>query len=255
MDKSEAEAKQLQNERDEITDALNVKVQEYDLARAEWEQEKTVLEMHLASFRDGPSQPPDWELEKKDLEVRLVEVTEERDQLDRDKRYAENEVETWKEQYRKAFMHSQELRHEAKDAKTEISRVREEKAIVASQTMGAVRLVTAKYEAVVEKLKTELAKAESLYKVLQEKDEQTGDNTRRHAASAIRLQDEIHRLREELASDVVKETAPAAEPKRGKHSFLVDGFSAKMPTGGWYECQIVVNGVECHQGFDSPQVS
>lgn len=238
-------------------EALNVKVEEYDLARVEWEQEKATLEAHLVSCRDGPSQPPPpagWELEKNELVDRLTEMTEERDQLDKERRYAENEVETWKEQYRKEFMHSQELRQEAKDAKTETSRIQEEKAVIASQTKEAVRLVTAKYEAVIERLKTELAKAESLYKVLQEKDEQTGDNTRRRAASAIRLQDEVRRLREELAPDVVENAAPAAELKRGKPSFIVNRSTAKTSTKWRYPCHLHVDGARCGRGFDSLQV-
>jgi len=133
-------------------------------------------------------------------------------------------------------MHSQELRQEAKDAKTETSRIQEEKVIVTSQTTEAVRLITVKYEAVVEKLKTELAKAESLYKVLQVKDEQTGDDVRRRAISAVRLQDEARRLREELISEVARKAARVAEARHGK-----------------YSCRLLVDEVECDLTFDSPQ--
>lgn len=259
LDKSEAKVKELQGESNEIRDALDAKVEVHSLAQMEWEEKRTALEARLASSENTPSQQPpaDWELEKKELEDRLAEVTEERDQLDKDKRYAENEVETWKEQYRKEFIRSQELRQEAKDAKTEASQIQEEKAIVASQTKEAVRLITVKYEAVVEKLKVELAKAESLYKVLQAKDEQTGDSLRRRAVSATHLQDEVRRLREELVSEVARRAARAAEVKRGKPSYPVSGTSAKVPVEGKYTCQFQADGVRlvrCDQGFDSPQV-
>jgi chromosome segregation ATPase len=254
LDKSEAEAKQLQGEMDEIRALLNAKVEEYTLTRAEWGQEREALNARLASLEDQLSQQPlvDWELEKAELEGRLAEVTEERDQLSKDKQYTENEAETWREEYRKAFMESQQLRQEAKDAKTETSRIREEKEIVASQTKEGVRLITAKYEAVVEKLETELAKAVSLYKILQAKDEQTGDNIRRRAVLATNLQEEVRRLHEELASEQAKEVA--IELKCGKPSFLVSSFSTKMSTEERYVCQFLVNGVRCDQAFHSPQV-
>ena len=256
LDKCEAKVKQLQGEISGMQDALSAKVGDHNLARMEWEEEKAALVARLASSGDGPSQQPpaDWEPEKKELEDKLAAVTEERDQLDKSKQYAENEVESWKDQYRKEFMHSQELRQEAKDAKIETSRIQEEKAIVASQTKEAVRLVTMKYEAVVEKLTAELAKAESLYKVLQVKDEQTGDDVRRRAISAVHLQDEVRRLREESISEVARKAARAAEVKRGKPSCLVDSFSTKRPMEGKYACQFLVSGVRCDQGFDSPQV-
>lgn len=253
LDKSEAKVKQLQGETDEIRDALDAKVEDHNLAQMEWEEERTALEERLASCGDGLSQQPaaDWELEKKELEDRVVEVTEERDQLDKDKRYAENEVVSWKEQYRKEFMHSQELRQEAKDAKTEANRVQEENAIVASQTKEAVRLVTLKCEAVVEKLKTELAKAESLYKVLQVKDEKTGDNLRRRAITVVGLQDKVRQLREEVA----KQAARVAEAKSGKPSYLVENLSAKPSMEGKYTCHFSANGEPtCDQVFDSPTV-
>jgi len=187
------------------------------------------LKAQLVVLEDKPSQQPpaDWELEKKELEDKLKEVTEERNELDKAKRSAENEVETWKEEYRKRFMDSQELRQEAKDAKAETSRLREENAIVASQTRESVRLVTARYETTVTMLKTELAKAESLYKVLQAKDERTGDDIRRRAASVPQLQEEIRRLREELelAAEAVKKANRVVELKRGKLSSLPNRFS------------------------------
>ena len=254
--KSEAKVKQFQGEVNEIRDALDAKAEDYNLARMKWEEERAVLEARLASSGDGPSQQPpaDWELEKKELEEKLAEVMGERDQLANSKQYAENEVESWKEQYRKEFMHSQELRQEAKDAKTETSRIQEEKVIVASQTKEAVRLVTVKYEAVVEKLKTELAKGVSLYKVLQAKDEQTGDEVRRRASSADRLQDEVRRLREELISEVARRAARVAEAKRGKPSHLVNNLSTKPSMKGRYFCRLLVDGVGCDPGFSSPQV-
>jgi len=256
LDKTEAEAKQLQNDVNEIQDALNTKVEEYDLARAEWEQERAALEAHAAAFEDGTSQQPPavWELEKKGLEEKLAEVMEQRDQLDKDKRRVENEVETWKEQYRKEFVRSQELRGEAMEAKAENNQIREEKAIVASQTKEAVKLVATKYEAVVEMLRKELAKAESLHQVLQAKDEQTGDNVRKRAVLATHLQDEVRRLREELASETAKKATRATELKHGEISFLVSAFSIKQLPEGNYACQFFVNGVTCDQGFDSPQV-
>jgi chromosome segregation ATPase len=256
LDKSDAKVRQLQGKIDEIREVSNAKVEEHSLARLEWEEERTALEARLASSGDVPPQQPptDWELEKQELEDKLAEVMGERDQLDKSKKYTEDEVESWKEQYRKEFMHSQELRQEAKDAKTENSRIKEEKAIVASQTTEAVRLITMKYEAVVEKLKAELGKAESLFKVLQVKDEQTGDDVRRRAMSAVHLQDEVRRLREELVSEVARKAARAAEVKRGKPSYLVDNFSTKRSMKGKYACQFLVNGVRCDQGFDSPQV-
>lgn len=256
IDKSEAKVKQFQGEIKDIRGALDAKVEDHKLARMGWEEERTVLETRLASSGDGPSQQPptDWELEKKELEDRLAEATRERDQLAKSKEYAENEVESWKEQYRKEFMHSQELREEAKDAKTEASRIQEEKVIVSSQTKEAVRLVTVKYEAVVEKLRAELAKAESLYKVLQAKDEQTGDDVRRRAISAVSLQDEVRRLREELISEVARKAAHVAEAKRGKPSHLVSNLSTKPSMKGRYLCQFSVDGVGCALGFGSPQV-
>lgn len=221
LNQSDAELKQLQGEMDELRGTLGAKVEEHDLAQAKWEQERAALEERLTSFRDVPPQQPPagWELEKKELEDKLSEMTGERDQLDKDKRSAENEVETWKETYKKQFMHSQELRQEAKDAKIEASRIEGENAIVSSQTKESVRLVTAKYEATVEKLKTELTKAESLYKVLQLKDERTGDDLRRRAMSATHLQEEVRRLREELAQEVAKNAAPVTELKGGKPPF------------------------------------
>jgi len=255
LDKSEDKVQQLEGKINEIQDSLGAKVEYHNLARMGWE-EKTALEARLASSRDESSQQPPtyWELEKKELEDKLVEVTEERDQLDKSKQSAETEIESWKEQYRNEFIHSQELRQEAKDAKTETSRIQKEKAIVASQTTEAVRLITVKYEATVEKLKAELAKAESLYKVLQVKDEQTGDDVRRRAISAVHLQDEVRRLREELISEVARKAARAAEAKHGKSSYLVDNFSTKRSMEGKYACQISVNKVGCDKGFDSPQV-
>lgn len=256
LDKSEAKVKQFQGEISEIRGALDAKAEDYNVAQTEWEEERVALEARLASSGDRPSQQPpaDWEVEKMELEVKLTDAMEERDQLDRDKLYAENEAENWKEQYRREFMLSQEFRQEAKDAKTETNRIQEEKAIVAAQTKEAVGLVTMKYEAIVEKLKTELAKAESLYNVLQVKDEQTGDNVRRCAASAIHLQDEVRRLREELTFEVAKKAARVAELKRGRSSYLVDSFSTKLSMEGEYACQFLVNGVRCDQGFESPQV-
>lgn len=256
LDKSEAKAKQLQGEIEEIRDALGAKAGEHNLARIEWEHERAALEAKLASPREVISQQPpaSWELEKKELEGKLAELAMERDQLDKDKRYAENEVETWKEQYRKEFIHSQELRQEAKEAKAETSRVQGENVVLVSQTKEAVRLVTAKYEAVVEKLKKELAKAESLYLILQAKDEQTGDDLRRRAASATLLQEEVRRLYEELASELAEKAACAAELNRGKPSCLDTGSSTKLSAEGEYACQFLVNGGQCDQGFDSPQV-
>ena len=256
LNKSEAKVKQLQGDMDEMVNVLQVKMEKYELARAEWEQDRASLEALLASSRDIPPQQPSagWELEKKELEDRLAEVTEGRDQLDKDKRYAENEVETWKEEYRKVIMQSQELRQEAKDAKTEASRIREEKAIIANQTKEAVRLITVKYEAVVEKMKRELAKAELLHKVLQEKDEQTGDDVRRRATLFVHLQEEVRRLREELTPDVGKKAARTAELKGGKPLFLVNGFSTKTPAEAQYTCREHANGLICNIDFDSPQV-
>lgn len=256
LDKSEAKVKQFQGAMDEIRDALDAKVEDHNLAQVEWEEERIALETRLASYGDGPSQQPpaDWELEKKELGDRLVEVTEERDQLDKDKRYAENEVVSWKEEYRKEFMNSQELRGEARDAKTEASRVQEENMIVTSQTKEAVRLVTVKYEAVVEKLKVELAKAESLHKVLQAKDEQTGDNLRRRAIATVDLEDQVRRLHRELKLEVVKKAARVAEVKRGKPSYPIKNFSAKPSMVGQYVCQFSMNDVMCDKGFDFPKV-
>jgi len=256
VDKSEVKVKQLQGDINETRDTLDAKVEEHNLTRTEWEQERAALEARLASSVDIPPQQPPagWELERKEVEDKLAEVMEERDQLDKGKRYAESEVESWKEQYRKEFMRSQELRREAKDSKTETGQIQEENLIITAQTKEAVKLVTAKYEAVVEKLKTEVAKAESLSKVLQVKDEQTGDDVRRRAVSATHLQEEVRRLREELASEVTKKATRAAELKRGKPSFLVDNFSIEPPTEGEYACQFFANGARCDQGFDSPQV-
>lgn len=215
LDKSEARAQQLQDEAKNAQDTLDAKVEEYNFARTEWEQERAALEARLASLGDEFSQQQStaWNIEKKELEVKLTELAMERDQLDKNKRTAENEVESWKEQYRKEFIRLQELREEVGDAKAETTRVKEENAILTSQNKEGVRLVTAKYEAVVEKLKRELAKAESLYKVLQAKDEQTGDDLRRRAASATCLQEEVCRLREALE---LEEAARCAEQERGK---------------------------------------
>jgi hypothetical protein len=255
LDKSEAKGKQLQGEIDEVRGTLSAKVEEHNLARTEWGHERTALEAKITSSELPFQQPPaGWELEKKELEDKLAELTMGRDQLEKDKRYAESEVETWKEQYRKEFIHSQELRQDAKEVKAECSRVRGENAILASQTNEAVRLVTAKYEAVFEKSRKELAKAESLYKVLQAKDEQTGDDLRRRAASATVLQDEVHRLHGELASELAEKAARAAELKHGKPSFLDESFSTKLSTLGKYACQILENGARCDQRFGSPQV-
>lgn len=220
LDKNEAKVKELQGEVNRIQGVLDAKVEGHNLARVEWEEERTALEARLDSSENAPSQktPTGWELEKKGLEDRLAELTEGRDELDRGKQNAENEVETWKEQYRKEFMRSQELRQEAKDAKSESSRVRGENAIIASQTKEAVRLVTMKYEAAIERLKIELGKAESLYKVLQAKDLDTGDNVRSRAISAVHLQEEVRRLRETLVSEVARKAARVAEVKRGKLS-------------------------------------
>ena len=215
LDKSEARAQQLQDEAKNAQDTLDAKVEEYNFARTEWEQERAALEARLASLGDEFSQQQStaWNIEKKELEVKLTELAMERDQLDKNKRTAENEVESWKEQYRKEFIRLQELREEVGDAKAETTRVKEENAILTSQNKEGVRLVTAKYEAVAEKLKRELAKAESLYKVLQAKDEQTGDDLRRRAASATCLQEEVCRLREALE---LEEAARCAEQERGK---------------------------------------
>lgn len=215
LDKSEARAQQLQDEAKNAQDTLDAKVEEYNFARTEWEQERAALEARLASLGDEFSQQQStaWNIEKKELEVKLTELAMERDQLDKNKRTAENEVESWKEQYRKEFIRLQELREEVGDAKAETTRVKEENAILTSQNKEGVRLVTAKYEAVVEKLKRELAKAESLYKVLQAKDEQTGNDLRRRAASATCLQEEVCRLREALE---LEEAARCAEQERGK---------------------------------------
>ena len=234
LEKSEAKVEQFQGEIKDIRGALDAKVEDHNLARMGWEEERTVLEARLASSGDGPSQQPptDWELEKKGLEDKLAEVVGERDQLVKSKEYAENEVESWKERYRKEFMHSQELRQEAKDAKTETSRIQEEKVIISSQTKEAVRLVTVKYEVVVEKLRAELAKGELLYKVLQAKDEQTGDDVRRRAISAVGLQDEVRRLREALISEVARKAACVAEAKHGKPSHLVNNLSTKPSIKG-----------------------
>jgi hypothetical protein len=256
LDKSKAEAKQLQGEIDETRDTLGAKAEEHNLARLEWERERASLETKIASPVEVLSQQPPagWELEKKESEVKLAELTMERDQLDKDKQYTENEVETWKEQYRKEFIRSQELRQDVKDAKAETSRIRGENAILASQTKEAVRLVTAKYGAVVEELKKELAKAKSLYKILQAKDEQTGDDLRRRAASATLLQDEVRRLHEELASELAKKAGRVAELKRGEPSFHDRNFSTKPSTEGRYVCQISENETRCDQAFYSPQV-
>ena len=215
LDKSEARAQQLQDEAKNAQDTLDAKVEEYNFARTEWEQERAALEARLASLGDEfpQQQSTAWNIEKKELEVKLTELAMERDQLDKNKRTAENEVESWKEQYRKEFIRLQELREEVGDAKAETTRVKEENAILTSQNKEGVRLVTAKYEAVVEKLKRELAKAESLYKVLQAKDEQTGDDLRRRAASATCLQEEVCRLREALE---LEEAARCAKQERGK---------------------------------------
>jgi small-conductance mechanosensitive channel len=172
--------------------------------------------------------------------------------MTRERQSTENETESWKQQYRKEFMRSQELRQETKDAKTESSRLQKENAILSSQTKGAVRLVTAEYEAVIAKLRTELAKAESLYKVLLAKDEQTGDDLRRRAASATRLEEEVRHLREELAAEVAEKTAPELKP--GEPSFLVENISTKLLTEVRYMCQVLVDEARCTQCFDSPKV-
>lgn len=217
LDKSEAKGKQLRGEIDEIRDTLDAKVGEHNLARIEWGHERAALEAKITSPEVPSQQPPaGWELEKKELENTLAEFRTERDQLNKDKLYAENEVETWKEQFKREFIHSQELRQDAKDSKAEASRVRGENAILASQTKEAVRLVTAKYEAAVEKLRKELAKAESLYRVLQAKDEQTGDVLRDRAASATELKDQILRLQEGLDSRSAEKAPRAAQLEGGE---------------------------------------
>jgi DNA repair exonuclease SbcCD ATPase subunit len=250
--KSMTREKQLQDEAKEVQDALDVKEEEYNLARLEWGQERALLEAQLASLKD--QQPPtDWELGKQELEDKLAELSAERDQLDKDKRTAENEVESWKEQYRKEFIRSQELRREAGDAKAETTRIQRENAILASQNKEGIRLVTAKYEAVVEKLKEELAKAGSLYKVLQEKDEQTGDDLRRRAVSATCLKEEVRRLREDLLSD--QRAVHSAEHSRGEPSFLVRNPAIKLSMEDKYGCQMPIDGGrECDQTFGTPQV-
>jgi len=255
LNESEAKGKQLQAQVDEIQNTLNAKVEEHNLARAEWEQERAALEARLSSLADTPPQQPPvgWELEKKELEDKLAEVTDERNEVDKAKRYAENEVETWKEEYRKRVVESQEARQEAKDAKAETSRIREEKVIIASQTKESVRLITAKYEAIVAELKTKLAKAESLYKVLQTKDEQTGDDIRSRAALTPQLREEVRRLRGEF--EVIVELHRKADLKSGKLSFFFDHFSTQTSTEGNYPCRFsCVDGVECGQSFGSPQV-
>lgn len=259
LDGGKVEAKQLQGEVDKIRDDIDAKVEEHNLSRAQWEQERAALKAHIASLEGKPTQQPpaDWELEKKGLVDKLAEVTEERDELDKAKRYAENEAETWKEEYRKGFMDSQERRQEAKDANAEASRVREESAIVASQTKESVRLITAKYETIVAKLRTELARAESVYKVLQAKDEQTGDDVRRRAASATQLQEEVRRLYGELesADEAARKAARVTELEHGKLSFLPNSFSAQASTEAEYICQAsAVDGVKCGRRFGSPQV-
>lgn len=223
LEQHKVKLKQLREEVDEIRATLNSQVKEHELARTGWEEEKAALEAQLASLGDRLllQSTAGWELGKKELEDKLAESTKERDQLDKDKRYAENEVESWKDQYRQEFMHSQELRLEAKNAKAETSRVQGENAILASQNKEAVRLVTAKYEAVVDKLKMDLAKAESLYKVLQRKDEQTGDELRKRAMSSTRLQEEVRRLQEDIDSILADQAARTAELERGKPSFLL----------------------------------
>ena len=252
LDKSEATVKQLQGE---IRDALKAKAEEQDLLRVEWEKERAALEAQLASSGGGLL-PTSSELEKKELEDKLAEVTKERDQLDEDNRYAMNEVESWKEQYRNEFIRSQELRQDAKDAKAETNRVQGENMILASQTKEAVRLITLEYKAVVEKLKKELAKAVSLYKVLQSKDEKTGDDLRRRAASATNLQEEVRRLHGELISELAEKAARAAKLENGKSSFLLTkGLSAKLLTLERYTCQFQpIDNSRCDQDFDSPQV-
>ena len=255
LDKSEAKVKEFQGELNEIREALDAKVEQHSLMRMEWEQEKASLEAQLASVVDAlPQQPPaSWELEKKEFEDRLAELTVERDRLDKDKRHAEDEVESWKEQYRNEFIRSQGLRREAEDAKAETSRVREENAILARQTKDAVKLVTAKYETVVEILRKELGKAESLYKVLQAKDEQTGDDLRRRAASATNLQEEVRQLREELALELAEKAARVAEPEGGKLQPLSES-PPNLPTEVRYTCQFTLDNVRCGQDFDSPEV-
>ena len=249
-DKSEAKVKQLQGEVNQIQSVLDDRVEGHNLARMEWEEEKAALETRLNSSESAPSQqtPTDWGPEKKELEDRLAELTEERNQLDRGKQNAESEVETWKEQYRKEFMHSQELRQEAKDAKVESSRVREENTIVVSQTKEAVRLVTMKYEAAIEKLKMELGKAESLHKVLQAKDLHTGDDVRRRAISAVHLQDEVRRLREQLVSEVARKAARVAEVKRGKPFHL---FSSSQLNLSWKEN---IGAISLWTGSNAPKI-
>ena len=259
FDESEAKGKQLQGEVLEIRNVLDAKVEEHNLTRAEWEQERAALKVQLASIEDVASQQPPagWELEKKELEDKLAEVMVERNELDRAKQFAENEVENLKEELRKRFAASQEAREEAKDAKAEASRVLEEKTIIASQVKESVRLTTAKYEAIVERLKTEAAKAESLYKVLQAKDEQTGDGIRSRAALATQLQEEVPRLRGELESstELLRRATRIAGLKCGKLTFFVDNFSTQTSTEGNYACQFSsTDGVSCDQSFGSPQV-
>lgn len=256
VDKSEVKVKQLQGEIDEARGTLDAKMEEHNLTRTEWEQEKVRLEARLVSSEKEPSQQPPagWELEKKEMEKKLAEAMEERDQLDKGKRYAESEAESWKEQYRKEFVRSQELREEAKDSKTETVRIQQENKIIAAQTKEAVKLVTVKYEAIVEELRTEVGKAESLVKVLQVKDEQTGDDVRRRAAAATHLREEVRRLHEELTSEVAKKDTRVAELTRGEPLFLTDDFSIELPTEEAYVCKFFVNGARCGQGFDTPQV-
>lgn len=117
---------------------------ERNLARTEWEQEGLRLRRTSLLLRTGlPTTTCGLGAGKKELEDRLAGG---------DVRHMENEVGFWKEQYRKAFVHSQELRREAKDAKTETCRI--QKMVIATKTKKVVRTVTAKY-GVVEKLKTD----------------------------------------------------------------------------------------------------
>jgi len=118
--------------------------------------------------------------------------------------------------------------------------------VIATQTKEVVRIVTAKYEVVAEKSKTGFAKAESLYKVLQAKYEQMGQETMSRGGLSP---SPIYRRRFVDHAKNWRQKWPRRPPVLPSSNavslrFLwMNGTSAELSTGGEYGCQFFVNRV------------
>ena len=229
---------QLQTENEDLAAALeaaNDKVTEYSDLYTEASSRCALIEDELLSVRHAHDD------ERLDWERRVQEHQDLVSRLQASKQDAEKDRDMFREYYGKASAHVSEMK--AKDSALE-----EELTVAKSQLSEGLSLLKGMYEERIKRTQVEVEKWKSLCKLLTEKDERTNDEVRRRAAEAPELQEEVERLRLELAE--LRAAKPAPVPSAPQKPI------SESDEDVVYVCQYVdvPNAYICNATFESPEV-